>query len=280
MHDMLVSCLQEDGGLYLIIDNEIQIIYKGDCTGLDRIDEYWYSLERQTADKYCGRIHIYDKELYKLDVYTYSELGDAHDLKYMNGYIYAVSSDDQRVNQIFVIDANSMELIDKVPTEISHLNSVCVDNNGNVYGAIHFWRQKHDRQYPQGKILNFTDYFETRQILNIYPVINNLWHPHDCDYRNGKYYVLDSLHGKILKWSPVTKDIINEINIGCYIRGFDFEDNDYYIGASMQRREYTNTNIKWFEQNSVLHVNRDGEILDKLVIPYSREVYEICLIHY
>lgn len=270
-HDATVmfSNYDAEGGLYRhqLATGETQKIATGSIRGFQQIGDYLYYVS------YAG--------LRRLDTETYKEVGclelDEYDFC---GLIYDATEQclivgDTQSDRVLFVDEQSLSVkrtlkfSDKAKDfgrECHHVNDLVVLGDyvlASVFSVSGWWRQG----LNDGGIIEL--HKRTGQLRTI-PVMQT-WFPHSLCEHDGQLWVLDSMHGTLLKG---LKDIVFQAD--GFLRGLAFNGRYCYIGQSLHRHVSRLEDRMTISADSGIHIfNLDTRMRRFISLPEMTNIYQI-----
>lgn len=228
-------------------------------------------------------IAIIRKENLELKQVVYlNKLHDIHSICFHSNNIYLVSTGTDTVYKL-EFDQN-LDLTDKPKifwtpegsigkSDTHHINSLCSYGDELYVSAFGTKKGELWQTAENGYIFNIT---KNKRVLE------NIYHPHSLQIKNGNYYYCESSSRTVFK----NETKIGRLNTG-YTRGLCISDNKMYIGSSTGRKRSKSTNlINNFKDNGLIEpccevnqirVKNTEQIVNFL--EWQDEIYDIMEVH-
>ena len=258
--NLLVSCPNQDGGMYLFNNNgEFKKICNYLTIGFDISKNYFLrSFQAEESILYFNNLNI-DKE-------THFTTIDPHDVKIIDNLIYQVETKTNSIN-IFDLNFNILKKI-SFPGESDSMHLNCVNKiNSNIYFSC-FGDFKKEKEYNKfkNKSKGYISNLNTKE-----KVIKKLNQPHSILQHENEIYVCNSGDSTIKIFNKNFK-IIKTIKLRGYLRGLEITDKIIYVGSSASRNNENTINNNFAE---IFALDKGThKKLSSITIP-SNEIYDI-----
>lgn len=226
---LLISCCNQNGGLYLIefANNKAWLskILSGDCRGLARYkDKYILNTTDQgilLLDRYFNKV--------KQKV-IYNRL-DFHGLAVHDDKAYIIET---RKNRIGIYDLAGLKRIGQLQfsagsSDIFHLNDLFITGDKlyiSMFSYTDPWRNLANNALSAGVILKCS--LEKRMVIG--PLYKNLSHPHSILIRDGQFFYCNSAGFEVKRNNRVI------FKTAGYARGLAIKHEFIFVGRSNNRR--------------------------------------------
>ena len=261
-NEQLLVSSPNGGGVFLLVDDQVQRLSHVDTTGVAQTptDLLWArqsdggnQVRRITGARWDSK-RLHDGPL------------DLHDLLWHEGFIYAVSTE---CNAVLKLDQSLHELdrwtLSAIPDSL-HLNSICF-LDGRLVASI-FGRFEEHRGYKNatrgaGQVLD---------VVSGKVLVTGLSQPHSLRMQDGRLWLCDSEAHKLRVYD--NGKLVNEVDLGGYVRGLAFGRDDLYVGLSRSRNDVS------AQAGSASIVVLDRATLSRrgsIDIP-ANEIYDVCVL--
>lgn len=191
---------------------------------------------------------------------------DAHQVYYHSGNVYVTATSR---NSIGVVDAavGTVEFKNWTPFDhdVNHINSIWFDGSSFWVGC-HNYAEKDSSSYESSQVVCLDGELST--VLRSIEIGVGL---HNVVVLNGVLYVCSSGDGKLIGYDLSSGEVVRELYVGEWLRGIAITDDFIVLGASA-----TLPKDKRLEGDSAVYLlNREFEVLDKMVIPGCGPVYDL-----
>jgi hypothetical protein len=261
------------GGVYLLdtATRDVRRLHAGPTRGLTRGPDGFYAIEDR------GAVHRFDFEAYGGSAVTETGLRGCHDLRWIDGYFYAVASHGNRVARF----DDRMRRVDELQivadeADVCHANSLVATPDGLCLSVFTLtpgpraskrttraWRE-------DGKILRLD--WERRAFQ---PAFEPLAQPHSLVLREGRVHVCESLRSEIVDLSLQDGVKRTLCRLDGFVRGLAFTAHRAYAGVSGFRDAGTSDRDAAPSWSGVVELETDGwSVTGRSPMPVD-EVYDI-----
>jgi len=284
---LLVSCCNEDGGLFTV-DTEAppseQVFrqtpkhYTSGRTGLTSNGNIIYS--SGPSDIYSYKWE--NNQLHQLEHWSGFDGWDIHDIKYYKDHLYIVQTGGNCIAKIPTSGEQTLEVVWQVDPRNDqdhiHLNSLQLAYHGcatrkPVLYVSRFTEDKKGR--PWGEVVGEGRILILDTTGHIHPLENKLSHPHSLIIdTDGRLKCLDSFTKKLKSlYASKTEEYIENITEG-YPRGLLATEDFYYVGNS-KTTNHQGVNSK-LDSPSVIEISKKTlKKIREFIIPDAIEIYDI-----